>query len=107
MQVHTLIIQLKDATAHQIPRFIAGRAAVLLKAEYLDDARTRTWIDPVQTREIGPAAMLVQITTPNKVATDQVLAAVNQAVAEYLPDLRSYNFETILFSSIPCMNQDQ
>ena len=57
----------EEGATGTIPRFVAGRAAVLLRAEDLDDARTRNWIDPRgQTREIGPAVMLVQMNTPNR-----------------------------------------
>jgi hypothetical protein len=106
LKVHILITRTIGIEA-SFPYYIGGRAAVLLRESLPDGSTTRRWIDPGCSRAIGKDVMLYEIIAPNSVSTDAVLSAANRAVRSEMPWIKSHQFETILFSSISCMNQDQ
>lgn len=106
MKVHILIVRIVEGKA-DIPRWIGGRACVILRESFPLGNATRNWIDPGSSRAIGSDAMVLEIIAPNAIDTESVIASLNKAVKEALPQLKSMQWETILFSSIYCMNQDQ
>lgn len=106
MKVFTLILELKSVKADP-PLWLAGRAGVLLRETMQREERLSSWINAGCSRKIGDALLVFEIITPNAITCDAVLSAANRAIAEEFPMFKSLDYETKIFSIIPCKNQDQ
>jgi hypothetical protein len=107
MRAHILTVTF-EGVSERIPPHLCGRAAVLLRETYPESSTTRGWIDAGARTVLGRGDVVVlEIICPNAVSSDSVIAAVNKAVRSEMPELTNDQWETLLFSSVPCANQDR
>ena len=94
MRAHTIIV--KTERAVDIPYFVGGRAAILLG--------NRAGCS--HARIVNDHVAVFEIHAPNMVSANEVLTAVNRSIAEYVPGLSPLQWETGIFSTVDCINQD-
>jgi hypothetical protein len=105
MRVHIVTVRLINAEP-SFPYYLVRRAAVLLREQFDRSSTTRNFIDPGNSKTFGNV-MLFELICPNNVTRDQVLTAANRAIADEMPWLTNPQYETLLFTSISCENQDR
>ena len=105
MNAHTLVVRI-DKPGHDLPLFLGGRAAVLLRMQQPEGSKKRYWIDPGPSKLILPDVMILEMICPNSVGINSIITAVNRAVKELIPELSAMDWTTSHFSTTACINQD-
>ena len=99
MNAHTIIVHIEEP-GHALPIFIGSRAAAIINNDRSRESGCG------HARIVNDSVAVFEIYAPNCVSTNEILSAVNLAIAEYAPDIPSIKYTTGLFCTVACINQD-
>jgi len=106
MKAHIIIVRSREKMLTGA-YYICGRAAALLRGQAAEGSEQTRWTSAGTHFDFDETLRIFELITANSVEPLAVLEAVDNAVRMECPWLRSLDWETLLFCSVSCENQDQ